>query len=117
MTSPLPPPRTGDFDTSNSNAIRRFNRTYGLIPPAVESQETQMKRVLQQLSFKDSPIGKYRYLSSLRASHIDLFFRLFVEHITEIAPIFYTPTVGTAASLLRESRETWLTCPVPVVVD
>lgn len=96
MSAAHPPPKTGDFDTSHSAAVRRFTRTYGLIPPAVESEDVQMKRVLRQLSLKEKDIDKYLFLSGLRNSNVHLFYRLVTQRIQDIAPLIYTPTVGDA---------------------
>ena len=96
MSAAHPPSRTGDYDTSFSTSVRRYERTYGLVPPAVESQDLQMKRVLQQLSQKSKDIDKYIYLSGLRNTNVHLFYRLVTQHIKDIAPLIYTPTVGQA---------------------
>ena len=89
-------PRPGAFDTSYSTAIRKDNRTYGLIPPAVESIDLQVTRCLEQLARKSNGIDKYLYLSGLRNTNVHLFYRLVVQHIKTIAPLIYTPTVGDA---------------------
>lgn len=96
MSAAHPPPRTGDYDTSNSAAVRRYNKTYGLIPPAVETADTQILRCLRQLDKKEKSIDKYLYLSGLRNSNVHLFYRLVTQHIKDIAPLIYTPTVGEA---------------------
>lgn len=89
-------PEAGHYDTSTSIAVRRFHRTHGLIPPAVEDQELQLQRCLKQLSQKDKAIDKYLYLSGLRNTNVHLFYRLATKHIKDIAPMIYTPTVGDA---------------------
>ncbi|KAL8769323.1 MAG: hypothetical protein Q9209_004705 [Squamulea sp. 1 TL-2023] len=89
-------PVTGDYDTSNSIAVRRFHRTHGLLPPAVEDQDVQLRRCLQQLSQREKGIDKYLYLSGLRNTNVHLFYRLVTKHIKDIAPLIYTPTVGDA---------------------
>ncbi|KAG8532605.1 uncharacterized protein KY384_002482 [Bacidia gigantensis] len=89
-------PSNGDFDTTHPTAVRKLNRTYGLTPPAVESLENQYKRCMARLSEKEKPIQKYLYLSRLRNADVHLFYRLVTQHIKEIAPLIYTPTVGEA---------------------
>jgi len=96
MSAAHPPPKTGDFDTSQSTAVRRYNRTYGLVPPAVEASHVQMSRCLGQLARKEKSIDKYLYLSGLRNTNVHLFYRLVTQHIKDIAPLIYTPTVGEA---------------------
>ncbi|KAL8710869.1 MAG: hypothetical protein Q9220_004673 [cf. Caloplaca sp. 1 TL-2023] len=89
-------PRAGEYDTSHSIAVRRFHRTHGLIPPAVEDQDVQLQRCLKSLSRKEKGIDKYLYLSGLRNSNVHLFYRLVTRHVKDIAPLIYTPTVGDA---------------------
>ena len=89
-------PRVDDYDTSHATAVRVHNRTYGLVPPNVESFDTQIKRCLAQLARKDSNIERYLYLSGLRNTNVHLFYRLLLQHIKDIAPLIYTPTVGQA---------------------
>ena len=89
-------PAAGDYDTSHSIAVRKFNRTLGLVPTAVENEDVQLQRCLKQLSQKEKSIDKYLYLSGLRNTNVHLFYRLVTKHITDIAPLIYTPTVGEA---------------------
>ena len=96
MSTAHPLPANKDFDSSQSAAVRKYNHIYGLIPPAVESLETQVSRCLQQLERKSQDIDKYLYLSGLRNSNVHLFYRLVTQHLKAIAPLIYTPTVGQA---------------------
>ncbi len=68
----------------------------GLLPYAVSNQDIQIQRIMENLSRKDSDIEKYILLSGLQDRNERLFFRLVVEHIEQIMPIIYTPTVGQA---------------------
>ncbi|KAI9769544.1 MAG: hypothetical protein M1840_004022 [Geoglossum simile] len=85
-----------DFDTSHSHDVRRYLRTYGLIPPNTESYEIQAKRCLSQLELKTAPIEKYLYLSNLRNNNVHLFYRLVMDHMKDLTPLIYTPVVGEA---------------------
>ncbi|KAL6714677.1 hypothetical protein ACLMJK_008102 [Lecanora helva] len=96
MSAAHPPPATGDYDTSNSIAVRKYNHTYGLIPPAVEPLDTQATRCLKQLHRKSEDIEKYLYLSGLRNTNVHLFYRLVTQNLKATAPLIYTPTVGQA---------------------
>lgn len=89
-------PKSGDYDTTHSTAVRRYNRTHGLLPPRVEDPEIQVKRCLKQIGQKTQPIAKYLYLSGLRNTNVHLFYRLVVQHIKDLAPLIYTPMVGEA---------------------
>ena len=97
----LPPTlmTSGGYDSSYSSAVRKFNRTYGMLPPAVETLDTQLARCQKRLERKERPIDKYMYLSRLRNSDVHLFYRFVTRQIKEIAPLIYTPTVGDACLL------------------
>ena len=94
MAPTHPLPASGDYDTSHSTAVRKYNHTYGLVPPAVESLDIQASRCLKQLQRKPQNIDKYLYLSNLRYNNVHLFYRLVTQHIKDMAPLIYTPTVG-----------------------
>ncbi|MDD2739239.1 MAG: NAD-dependent malic enzyme [Methylomonas lenta] len=71
-------------------------KLHGLLPTAITTQDTQLKRVLANLHRQESNIARYIFLNSLQSRNERLFFRLVSEHIKEILPIIYTPTVGEA---------------------
>ncbi|KAL9130325.1 MAG: hypothetical protein Q9217_001464 [Psora testacea] len=96
MSAVHAPPVTGDYDTSHSTAVRKYNRIHGLIPPTVESPQVQIARCLKQLSRQEKDMDKYLYLSGLRNTNVHVFYRLVTQHIKDIAPLIYTPTVGEA---------------------
>lgn len=68
----------------------------GLLPPRVESIEEQTARVLANVRGKASALEKYRCLSALQAENETLFYRVILDHLEEMLPIVYTPTVGEA---------------------
>jgi malate dehydrogenase (oxaloacetate-decarboxylating)(NADP+) len=68
----------------------------GLLPPRVSSQEHQEARVLTSVRSKHSDLEKYIDLAGLHDRNETLFFRLLVDHLEEMMPIVYTPTVGLA---------------------
>ncbi len=68
----------------------------GLLPPRVFSLEEQVQRTLAALRRKTDPIEKYIYLVNLQNRNEVLFYRLVMEHLEEIIPLIYTPTVGEA---------------------
>lgn len=39
-------------------------------------------------------VDKYLYLSSIKANNIDLFYRLLIDHVAQMMPLVYTPTIG-----------------------
>lgn len=68
----------------------------GLLPAQVESLETQMLRVKEQLNQIELPIHKYSYLSNLLETNETLFFNLIMNDPATFLPLVYTPTVGEA---------------------
>jgi len=68
----------------------------GLLPPVVLTQEQQMTRVMIHLRSLSDPLEKYIALNSLHDRNEALFFRVVIDHIDEVMPIIYTPTVGLA---------------------
>ena len=68
----------------------------GLLPPHVTRVEDQLERTYENYQRKDSDLERYIYLASLHDRNETLFFRLVSEHIGEMTPIVYTPTVGLA---------------------
>lgn len=68
----------------------------GLLPPAVCTIEQQVERVYDNFRSKSDALEKYVFLNSLQDRNETLFFRLLHEHLEEMVPIVYTPTVGAA---------------------
>ena len=68
----------------------------GLLPAYVAQMEDQLARTYENYQRKDSDLERYIYLASLHDRNEALFFRLVSEHIKEMTPIVYTPTVGLA---------------------
>jgi malate dehydrogenase (oxaloacetate-decarboxylating) len=69
-------------------------KLYGLIPPHQDNLSDQRKRAYMALQDKPTDLEKYIYLRSVQDTNETLFYSLLVEHITELMPIVYTPTVG-----------------------
>jgi malate dehydrogenase (oxaloacetate-decarboxylating)(NADP+) len=68
----------------------------GLLPPRVETLQQQAARVLENVREKPTALEKYRYLSALQTDNETLFHRVVLDHLDEMLPIVYTPTVGQA---------------------
>ncbi|SDY94762.1 NAD-dependent malic enzyme [Nitrosomonas sp. Nm58] len=85
---------------NKSTAFSREERNQfglrGLLPYQVANIKTQQERVLGNLRLKNSDIEKYIFLNSLRERNQRLFYRTMIDHIDEIMPLVYTPTVGEA---------------------
>jgi malate dehydrogenase (oxaloacetate-decarboxylating)(NADP+) len=68
----------------------------GLLPPFVADMEEQIQRVMENYWHHIDPLDKYTYLISLADRNMTLFYRVLMEHLEEMTPIMYTPTVGYA---------------------
>ncbi|KAI0090366.1 malic enzyme [Irpex rosettiformis] len=67
----------------------------GLTPPVLENT-VHKTRCLAQLRSKDQDLEKYIYLSQLKDADHSMFYRICLDHMAEITPLIYTPTVGDA---------------------
>jgi malic enzyme len=68
----------------------------GLLPFKSISQEQQAARIYEQLQAQPDALQKYLLLSALQNRNTHLFYRVLGDHLEELMPIVYTPTVGTA---------------------
>jgi malate dehydrogenase (oxaloacetate-decarboxylating)(NADP+) len=75
---------------------RDVYRLRGLLPPRVNSQEQQVARAIENLRRKESDLERYVFMMALQDRNEILFYRLILDHLEEIIPIIYTPTVGRA---------------------
>ncbi|TPH18629.1 NAD-dependent malic enzyme [Litorilituus lipolyticus] len=84
-----------------------FNLT-GLLPPRFETIEEQADRAYRQYSSFHTNINKHIYLRAIHDNNETLFFKLVQDHLAEMLPIIYTPTVGDAceqfSDIYRSSR-------------
>lgn len=85
----------------------------GLLPPRILTQDAQVTRVLDSFRRKTTDLEKYIYLISLQERNESLFYRVVVDHLDEMMPIIYTPTVGLACQrwgyIFRRSRGLYIT--------
>ncbi|HEV8540128.1 MAG TPA: NAD-dependent malic enzyme [Nitrospiraceae bacterium] len=75
---------------------RRELGLLGLLPPHVNTLDEQVARAYDAYRHKDSDIERHIYLRALQDENEILFYRLMQNHIAEMMPIIYTPTVGEA---------------------
>jgi len=73
-------------------------RIRGLLPPRLSNMDVQVKRFLHNLKMEESNIRKYLLLEDLHDRNETMYHRILVDHIEEMAPIIYTPTVGQACT-------------------
>ncbi|HTF45646.1 MAG TPA: oxaloacetate-decarboxylating malate dehydrogenase, partial [Terriglobales bacterium] len=68
----------------------------GLLPPHVETLDEQAVRAYEAFKKKDNDLERHIYLRALQDTNEVLFYRLLVDHIEEMTPLVYTPTVAEA---------------------
>ena len=85
----------------------------GLLPAQVSTMARQKTRVLESLRRKAYDIERYIGLRALQDRNERLFYRTLIDHIDELMPIVYTPTVGQAckefAHIFRQPRGFYVT--------
>ncbi|MGS0694822.1 NAD-dependent malic enzyme [Shewanella sp. 0m-4] len=75
---------------------RIFFNLEGLLPHVIETIEEQASRAYDQYKNFSNDLDKHIYLRNIQDTNETLYYRLVQNHITEMMPIIYTPTVGMA---------------------
>lgn len=68
----------------------------GLVPHHVSTMEEQLDRVYEGFLQRSTPIAKHMHLRALQDRNETLFYAVVSNHVEEMIPIIYTPTVGLA---------------------
>jgi len=108
-----------------SETERREFGLMGLLPLHTSTIEEQLARVYENYQRKDNDIERYIFLTALQDRNETLFYRLLHEHITEMMPIIYTPTVGEGcrqySHVFRRPRGLYISYPyrneIPALLD
>jgi malate dehydrogenase (oxaloacetate-decarboxylating) len=91
---------------------RRF-QLEGLLPAEVNDIEIQAERVFKSIMFNPDPVGRHIDLAALQDRNEHLYYRVLADHLEELMPIVYTPTVGKASQyfsrVFRRARGIWIT--------
>lgn len=89
---------------------------HGLLPFHISTLEEQVERRYENFKEKPDPLTKYIFLSNLQNRNEILFYRLVSEHISEMVPLIYTPTIGDVSTyfsiLYRQHRGLYLSYPL-----
>jgi malate dehydrogenase (oxaloacetate-decarboxylating) len=98
-----------------SEEERRNLGLLGLLPFHPSTIEEQLRRAYENYQRKYSDIERYVFLTALQNRNETLFYRLVLDHVSEMMPIIYTPTVGQACQeyshLFRWPRGLYISYP------
>lgn len=93
----------------------------GLLPPRRETLQQQVDRAYRAYHQKDTDIGRHIFLRQLQDYNETLFYRLILDHVEEMTPIIYTPTVGEAcqrfSEIYRKPRGLFISYPEREYID
>jgi malate dehydrogenase (oxaloacetate-decarboxylating) len=102
--------------TAFSEQERREFGLHGLLPPQVETLQEQVVRAYEAYKRKDDDLERHIYLRALQDTNEVLFYRLLLDHIEEMTPIVYTPTVALACEqfshIYRRPRGLFISYPL-----
>ena len=87
----------------------------GLLPQNIETIEEQAERAYRQFMAFGNDMDKHIYLRNIQDTNETLFYRLLNNHLTEMLPVIYTPTVGKAceefSNIYRRARGLFISYP------
>lgn len=87
----------------------------GLLPEVVETIDEQAERAWRQYQEFKTDIDKHIYLRNIQDTNETLFYRLVENHLDEMMPVIYTPTVGLAcerfSEIYRRARGVFISWP------
>jgi malate dehydrogenase (oxaloacetate-decarboxylating) len=100
---------------------RRELGLLGLLPPHVDTLETQVERAYEAFRAKPTDLERHIYLRALQDENEVLFYRLMQDYIGETMPVVYTPTVGEACQrfshIYRHPRGLFIAYPEREHID
>jgi malate dehydrogenase (oxaloacetate-decarboxylating)(NADP+) len=108
LESPIP-----NKGTAFTEAERSAYALEGLLPPAVETLDRQLERVMGHLDAKPNDLERYIYLIDLSDRNETLFYRTLMSDPARFVPIVYDPTVAEACltfgHIYRRARGLYVT--------
>jgi malate dehydrogenase (oxaloacetate-decarboxylating) len=107
--------------TAFTEAERTALGLHGLLPPAVETLEQQCARAYEAYRQKDTDLERHIYLRALQDNNETLCLALLARHLSEMAPIVYTPTVAEGcihfSQIYRRPRGIFVSYPFRDRID
>src|SRR5208337_1726094 len=89
---------------------------HGLLPPQVETLDEQVVRAYEAYQRKGDDLERHIYLRALQDANEVLLYRLLLDHVEEMTPIVYTPTVALACEqfshIYRRPRGLFISYPL-----
>ena len=102
--------------TAFSDEERTAFGLHGLLPPHIETLDDQAVRAYEAFQRKTDDLERHIYLRALQDTNEVLFYRLLLDHIEEMTPLVYTPTVAQACELFshiyRRPRGLFISYPL-----
>jgi malate dehydrogenase (oxaloacetate-decarboxylating) len=86
----------GNHGVAFTVAERQALGLTGRLPSAVLTLEQQAARAYRQLQRQGSDLAKNVYLEQLHDRNETLYYKLLADHLAELLPVVYDPTVGDA---------------------
>src|SRR3990167_1631938 len=109
--------RTAKLNKSNAFTAeeRKTFKLLAKLPYVIETLDEQAARLYTQYLEKNNNLQKNIFLNRLHDSNEALFYRVVSDHLKEMLPVVYTPTVGDAVQKfsleLREQRGLFISYP------
>jgi malate dehydrogenase (oxaloacetate-decarboxylating) len=86
---------------------------HGLLPSTTRTIEEQARRAYAHATRSPDPLDRYVALAELESRNAVLYYRVLLDHLEELLPVVYTPTVGEACQkfsrIFRRGRGLWIT--------
>jgi malate dehydrogenase (oxaloacetate-decarboxylating) len=107
--------------TAFTEEQRRELRLTGRLPAGVLTLDQQAQRLWQQLSELPDDLARNRLLEQMHNRNETLYYRTILDHLTELVPVVYAPTVGDAiesySDAYRGQRGAYLSIDRPDDID